>query len=207
MTNPDPLSTLVDTYGVPDQKIVAKLPRGGINLDYVGHAEITRILLQIDPYWTIEPVAYDDNGLPAVRSNGRMVEAAFWLTLCGHRRYCIGSVETRKADGDLGKELISDAIRNGAMRFGIALSLWAKDEWTDNTGLAPKPSKKAATTFSKVQRAADTSLTELVARFEEKCRAVGFEPDEIADRAGVDLNNITQEGMDKLRAAYKEAIK
>lgn len=196
------LATLVDKYGVPDPKIVAKLPRGGISLDYVGHAEITRILLAIDPMWTIEPVAYDDAGLPAVRHNGKMVEAAFWLTLCGHRRYCVGSVEARKADGDLGKELISDAIRNGAMRFGIALSLWAKDEWTDN---AAAPAKKPQR--GKPAPAPVTDLAETLARFEEKCRAVGFDPDEIADRAGVNLTNITPEDMDKLRTAYKEAIR
>jgi hypothetical protein len=34
---------------------------------------------------------------------------------------------------DLDKELIGDFLRNASMRFGIALSLWSKQDWSDNT--------------------------------------------------------------------------
>lgn len=43
------LRNVLDTYAVPDESIVGKLPRGQVQLDYVGHAEITRILITIDP--------------------------------------------------------------------------------------------------------------------------------------------------------------
>ena len=35
------LRAVLDNYGVPDPKIVGKLPRGGTQLDFVGHADIT----------------------------------------------------------------------------------------------------------------------------------------------------------------------
>lgn len=190
--NQERLGWIVHEYGVPDPRIVGKLPRSGIQLDYVGHADITRILLEIDPYWTIEPVQHDECGLPAVRNNGKMVEAAFWLTVCGHRRYCVGSVEARKQDGDLSKELLSDAIRNGAMRFGIALSLWSKEEWGDDLKPAPKPKPGVA------------SLEDKISQFELACRKSGLEPDEVADRAGVDMNNLNETDFGLLRAAFKE---
>lgn len=191
----DKLSDILKQHAVPDPRIVGKLPRSGIQLDYVGHADITRILLEIDPCWTIEPAAVDDSGLPAVRDNGRMVEAAFWLTVLGHRRYCIGSVETRKAQGDLSKELLSDAIRNGAMRFGIALSLWSKDEWTDD--LMPAETK---TSPSKPSKAPKSMLN----RFIEACNKAELDPDQVADRAGVDMTNVSSDDMTKLRTAFKE---
>jgi hypothetical protein len=47
-----------------------------------------------------------------------------YLTLLGVTRIAVGSVEAHKADLD--KELVSDFLRNAAMRFGIALALWTK---------------------------------------------------------------------------------
>jgi hypothetical protein len=189
----DELLNVLHTYAVPDPRIVAKLPRSGVQLDYVGHAEITRILLEIDPMWTIEPVAYDDTGMPAVRNNGKMLEAAFWLTVLGHKRYCVGSVEARKAEGDLGKELLSDAIRNGAMRFGIALSLWSKEEWQAGD-LMPAPAKKPGA----------ATIEDRVAMFKVACEKVGLDPEQVADRAGVSLSSVNDDGLTKLRAAFQE---
>jgi hypothetical protein len=42
-------------------------------------------------------------------------------------RPAYGSCEPGKRDAV--KELIGDAIRNGAMRFGVAGGLWSKGEW------------------------------------------------------------------------------
>jgi len=199
------LRKILTDYAVPDPRIVGKLPRSGIQLDYVGHAEITKILIEIDPMWTLEPVAFDDDGLPAVRRNGKMIEAAFWLTILGHRRYCIGSVESRKGDGDLGKELISDALRNGAMRFGVALSLWSKEEWqTEDLMPAEKKPKPKPKPKVVLLDPATTVDPKLLAKFEEACRAKGIDPDQVADKAGVNLNNVTLGDMDLLRAAFKE---
>jgi len=43
---------------------IQKLPTGGLQLDYVSHAWVTDRLLQVDPEWTWEPVAFDESGLP-----------------------------------------------------------------------------------------------------------------------------------------------
>ena len=109
----------------------------GQSLAYVGHAEVTRILGEIDDSWTWEPAGWD-NGRPAIhlhpyeisRRDGdpiKGVTATMWghLTLLGVTRLAVGSVESSKQELD--KELVSDFLRNAAMRFGICLALWMKD--------------------------------------------------------------------------------
>ena len=210
MNNTEKLAQIVKDHAVPDPSIVGKLPRGGTQLDYVGHAEVTKILLETDPLWTIEPAALDDAGLPAREKIGTMVQAGFWMTVLGHRRYCVGSVEDRKVD--IGKELVSDAIRNGAMRFGIALSLWSKEEWGDQPA---KPVKKTAKKSpQKAPEASQSDATagripadpEIVGRFVAACKGGSLDPDEVAKKAGVNLDAVTVDDMDKLRAAFKEMI-
>ena len=112
------------------------------HLDYVGHAAVTDRLLGLDPNWTWEPFALDVNGLPAVTSTGNL-----WirLTVCGTTRIGVG-------DGKSLKECIGDAIRNAAMRFGVALDLWSKEELEQSHGPvervrppAPPPKAQATT--------------------------------------------------------------
>lgn len=97
---------------------IGKLPKGGVMLDYVGHAAVTDRLLTVDPHWSWEPFALDANGLPALDGSRNL-----WirLTICGVTRIGVG-------DGKNAKEIIGDAIRNAAMRFGVALDLWAKED-------------------------------------------------------------------------------
>jgi hypothetical protein len=89
-----------------------------VHLDYVGHAATTDRLLQVDPGWNWEPLAVDERGHPAVDGGGNL-----WikLTVAGVTRIGVG-------DGKSAKECIGDAIRNAAMRFGVALDLWAKED-------------------------------------------------------------------------------
>lgn len=110
---------------VPASKI-GKIPKGGAQLDYVGHADVTHILLDVDPLWTIAP-AYETETGPARTLVGGNVEMWFDLTVCGVTRRCVGVVKNDDRK-EISKELISDAIRNGAMRFGVALDLWSKSE-------------------------------------------------------------------------------
>lgn len=131
------LDEVFDRYGHPDPATVSVLEKNGVQLSYVGHAEITKALSEIDPHWTWEPVVGDD-GLPVIRiQHGQIPRrdrepvlvdmATMWgkLTLCGITRWAVGSVEAHKPDLD--KELVSDFLRNAAMRFGVALGLWMKD--------------------------------------------------------------------------------
>lgn len=93
-----------------------------VHLDYVGHAALTDRLLDCDPNWNWEPVT--ESGLPALDQNCGM-----WikLTVCGVTRLGYGHAETKKG-GDAIKEVIGDALRNAAMRFGAALDLWHKGD-------------------------------------------------------------------------------
>lgn len=95
-----------------------------VHLDYVGHAALTDRLLDADPLWSWEPVAFGADGLPATDRNGGM-----WikLTVGGVTRLGYGNAEG-KSGGDAVKELIGDALRNAAMRFGAALDLWHKGD-------------------------------------------------------------------------------
>jgi hypothetical protein len=95
-----------------------------VSLDYVGHAALTDRLLDADPNWTWEPLAFGPNGLPAVDENDGM-----WirLTVSGITRIGYGDAQNRTG-GDGVKERIGDALRNAAMRFGAALDLWHKGD-------------------------------------------------------------------------------
>lgn len=95
-----------------------------VHLDYVGHAALTDRLLDCDPAWNWEPVAFGADGLPSIDANGGM-----WirLTVCGQSRLGYGHPDGKKG-GDAIKETIGDAMRNAAMRFGAALDLWHKGD-------------------------------------------------------------------------------
>lgn len=97
-----------------------------IHLDYVGHAALTDRLLDADPNWGWEPVAFRD-GLPAFDQTGGL-----WikLTVCGVTRLGYGHAASKpnQDPGAREKEVIGDALRNAAMRFGAALDLWHKGD-------------------------------------------------------------------------------
>lgn len=95
-----------------------------VHLDYVGHAALTDRLLDCDPHWSWEPVAFSQAGTPLVDENGGM-----WirLTVCGVTRLGYGHPDGKRG-GDAIKETIGDAMRNAAMRFGAALDLWHKGD-------------------------------------------------------------------------------
>lgn len=126
----------------PEQ--IGHLPKGGVQLDYVGHAATTDRLLQVDPEWNWKPYALDERGLPALDADGNL-----WivLTVAGVSRPGVG-------DGRNMKERIGDAIRNAAMRFGVALDLWAKEDLQAEPGSGkPETAKKAAPSSRKSKEA------------------------------------------------------
>ena len=100
---------------------IGKLPKAGTKLDYVGHAAVTARLLEVDPDFEFGPVM-NANHVPIVRPGGRSgAEVLYALTVLGVTRHEWG-------DGPNMKECSSDAIRRCAMRFGVALDLWAKED-------------------------------------------------------------------------------
>jgi hypothetical protein len=214
-TNPpvNPLADILTKYAVPDPKIVGKLPKGGTQLDFVGHADITRILLEIDPAWRWVPIAWD-NGRPAIHVENGI--ATMWgeLTILGQARLGVGSVRADKQELD--KELVGDFLRNAAMRFGICLSLWTKQEWED---LGGKPSSVTTTratgqaqqrTISSQPAAepvdTDAPLTqEQIESFNAACGKAELSPIGIYKKANVKFGAGKQSDLAALRKAFKEA--
>jgi hypothetical protein len=199
------LEEIISKYGVPDPKIVGKLPKGGMQLDFVGHADVTKMLIEIDPEWTWEPTAFDANGLPAYRVENGMAHMAGWLTILGVRRLGIGSVMHNKPD--LLKELISDFIRNAAMRFGVCLALWTKQEWEDVSHTPSTPVAKPAP-IAKVEPAKPTDplvSMDNIKRFVDACKAAGLNHEQIAKSAKLDLADLKESQMPALREAFAKA--
>ena len=150
------------------------------HLDYVGHAALTDRLLESDIAWTWEPVAFTDLGLPAFDQTGGL-----WirLTVCGITRLGYGHA-AQKAFMDPGareKEVIGDALRNAAMRFGAALDLWHKGdlhvEADDDEKPAAKPAPKAPAKPAMEPPCSDVDVTRIT---------------ELAEAAGVSLDVIKE---------------
>lgn len=95
-----------------------------VHLDYVGHAALTDRLLDVDLEWAWKPMSFDADGLPRYDKNGGLW---IYLTICGVTKPGYGNAEG-KTGGDAVKEIIGDALRNAAMRFGCALDLWHKGD-------------------------------------------------------------------------------
>ena len=147
------LRGVLEQYAVPDPKIVNTIPRNGINLEFVGHAEITKILIDIDPLWSWQPAAWD-NGRPAIHVVNDVATMWATLTLCGKQMLGVGSAKSTKPDLD--KELVGDFLRNAAMRFGISLALWSKQDWDvqPQTAALPAPLQLQVVRERKAQEAA-----------------------------------------------------
>lgn len=96
-----------------------------IHLDYVGHADVTDRLLKVDPSWTWRPFTLEEMQAlpPAMRDAGLWV----YLTVDGVTRPGFGDAQGKSGPNAV-KECIGDALRNAAMRFGVALDLWAKGD-------------------------------------------------------------------------------
>jgi len=96
-----------------------------VHLDFVGHAAVTDRLNKVEPGWSYEitPVEYQGkDGRPhvaGVRGVMRLGDVA---------RPEAGDVDAETSYGDELKKAISDFIRRGAMRFGVALDLWSKED-------------------------------------------------------------------------------
>ena len=203
--NTNELLKVLNKYAVPDPKIVGKLPRGGTQLDFVGHADITRILIEIDPHWRLIPIAWE-NGRPAMNVVNDMATMWFELTLLGTSRLAIGSAKSNSPDLD--KILYGDALRNGAMRFGISLNLWSKSESWEDLDHNPAPAKR--TTGANAKPAAPAAEpTDLISKvqitqFVQACGKAGLVAEDVGTHAGVDIHKATVADLDKLRKSFKE---
>lgn len=163
---------------LPNQ--IGKLPKGGVTLDFVGHAALTDRLLDVDPLWTWEPLALTEEGLPAIDKDGGL-----WikLTVCGVTRLGYGDAADKKGPNAM-KERIGDALRNAGMRFGIALDLWHKGELHDASQAAP--AARPTSTRTAVQRndeeaekkeANAAEAKQALTEFKERADELGYKGD------------------------------
>jgi hypothetical protein len=193
------LRNILKDYAKPDPSIVQQLPKGGTKLDFVGHADITRILIEIDPYWSWEPCGWSQ-GRPAIHVENGM--ATMWgrLTVHGKDMLGVGSVKADK--GDYEKELIGDFLRNASMRFGISLNLWTKNQWADLDGDKPQQAKPAP----KPALPTDDPLTEeQIAAFNKACVDADLNPMGIYKIADVRFGFAKQGDLAALRKAFTHA--
>lgn len=159
-----------------------------VHLDFVGHAALTDRLLDVDPSWTWEPVAFGQNGLPSLDSIGGL-----WirLTVLGVTRLGYGDAQG-KTGGNAIKECIGDALRNSAMRFGAALDLWHKGD----LHIDEPPEKKTAATDPSPKKNAhspnDGALDSLTQEEQDSARRIAS--------SVVDLFNTSED--DNYDAAY-----
>jgi hypothetical protein len=142
-----------------------------VHLDYVGHAALTDRLLDCDPAWNWEPMGVDAFGQPAFSSQGLWIR----LTVCGVTRLGFGDAQDKKGPNAI-KEMIGDALRNAAMRFGAALDLWHKgDLHVEDTEINPnwEDSLKASKNRAEFERAYKAIPAETRPQFAELAKEIG----------------------------------
>lgn len=176
---------------------ISYLPKGGMKLAYVGHAALTDRLLDADPAWSWEPLAMGDGGLPVMDEMGGM-----WikLTVCGVTRLGYGHAGS-KTGGDAIKEVIGDALRNAAMRFGAALDLWHKGELhaeSEKSAAEPMPAEVVADWCSYIEES--STVEDAALRAEEAMKAATEVKDRDAYQAFRTSKKVTS---DRLKAKEK----
>tara|TARA_B100001559_G_scaffold320457_1_gene332728 strand:- start:1260 stop:1691 length:432 start_codon:yes stop_codon:yes gene_type:complete len=111
----------------PD-KLVSKLKKKTHTEDYINHSVITQRLLQVcGPFdWDVE-VIFNGEGKPVAAKGTLIVNVdGKQVKVSG-----IGTDQNNagKDDGDIIKEMESDALKRAAMRVGVGLHLWAQDQY------------------------------------------------------------------------------
>jgi hypothetical protein len=134
-----PLSTIGPDWAAlrapfpPEQ--IGKLPASQKRpaLDFVGHAAVTDRLNLHAPGWsyTVDEM-FTQGGECWIRGT---------MTVGGISR-------TEYGDGKDPKEAIGNFIRRGAMRFGVALDLWSREELTANLKASAEPTDAASSPAS-----------------------------------------------------------
>ncbi|MEU2426993.1 hypothetical protein ABZ619_39275 [Streptomyces sp. NPDC007851] len=169
------------------------------DLDYVGHAGITDRLLSVDPTWDWEPLSTDANGLPLFDQHGGL-----WikLTVCGMVRKGYGDAVGKKAGTTAVKETIGDAIRNAAMRFGMALDLWSKTDLHKETEPEPHPAEKY---LDAIKQRHVWQSTKLLTGVRTEAEEAGH-LDYVVGSGGVTLGEVIDEQLEQIeKSAEAEA--
>ena len=94
-----------------------------VHLSYVGHAGLTMRLNAVVGAggWDWEPLALNPAGTPAMSDGGMWIR----MTILGVTKIGFGDAQG-KTGPNATKEIIGDAMRNAAMRFGIGTTCGAR---------------------------------------------------------------------------------
>lgn len=180
-----------------------------IHIDYVGHADVTERLLRVDPFWSWEPFALDEDGLPKLDVDDLGNPVGLWirLTVLGVTRPGYGSCPSNQSDAV--KVLIGDALRNAAQRFGVAIAQWQKGDRENPAAENPVADAGQRAAPAKL-RAADAQIvvnTAWVDAFERRLveatleNVHGFRQDVMDARRGGTINS---DVANRLLAAVKQ---
>lgn len=119
-----------DPQGVPPPTKCAKCngwhPATWAHLDFVGHADLTLMIIAVDPEWDWRPMALTPEGLPLIKEHNGILSMWGFLKVLGKERLGVGTCDADKPDAE--KELIGDLLRNIGMRFGFCTKLWSKTD-------------------------------------------------------------------------------
>ena len=180
--------------------------KDAVHLDYVGHAALTHRLLDTDPEWFWEPVAFGQDGLPALDRNGGL-----WirLTVLGVTRLGYGDADGKQG-GNAIKEAIGDALRNAAMRFGAALDLWHKGDLHGDDADHVEENSKPQTDAR--QSAPDRMPADALEKLNSLLRATKTAADTLTEHYRVkDLRDLNSrqynDAIDRLEQRLAEAAK
>jgi hypothetical protein len=132
--------------------------------------------------------------------------AVMWGILTVHGKDIIGVGSVKHDKAELDKELIGDFLRNAAMRFGISLSLWSKQEWESNepASKAQVGSRAVAKPVEEPATNEDKALTQQqVKQFVDACDKIGLDPAIVASKAKLNWDGIImQSQLPVLRDAF-----
>lgn len=184
--------------------------KNAAHLSYVGHAALTDRLLEVDPLWNWNPMSVTDEGLPRFDASGGL-----WirLTILGHTRLGYGhaAASQYKEIGAREKEVIGDALRNAAMRFGAALDLWHKgdlhahlpqDDAGDDDDKKGEQQKKEGE--NKESGAGEEELKSIISL----CKELKVDPKRVCARYGVNgLNELNKENAKEAKTALENTKK
>ena len=204
------LEELVEKYGTPEASMVSRLNKKfkdkngnwqDLWLDYLGHAELTKILISVDPEWNWKPLEIRD-GAPVINIHNGIATMWIELTVLGKTIIGVGSCKADKDDH--AKELIGDALRNAAMRFGIAVNLWSK---ADTPASQPRTMRNTTVVNTVVQHPAGKAGAGLVKLVEREASKQG-DPVKIVSgivgRKLVALNDLSAEEARAVLAGLKQ---
>ncbi len=197
---------------------------------YVSHADVENRLNNADPNWTYEPLAFDENGFPlaVLDVDGNWI---MWIrmTVGGVTRLGVGSLhEVPNKDAkaanvpqdDLRKKLISDALKNAAMRFGVGLELWSiadrlevcgsgdddmRSASMDDAQLVAAPTQQDATVDGSLDLLEDgVELLDTTASVNATAGDVGFADDDYKEPAAPKEALIAEAMVNRIRKMFTD---